>query len=60
MQDYERLAAAEQALRRGGAVFLQRVAALKQQCGGGVDFEPARLDFVPVDPFSPSGRARRR
>lgn len=37
--------------RPGGAAFLQSVEALKQQHGGGVAFEPARLDFVPVDPF---------
>lgn len=52
MQDYERLTAAEQASKHGGAAFLQRIETLKQQYGGGVDFEPARLDFVPVDPFA--------
>lgn len=40
---------AGQAARPGGAAFLQSVKALKQQYEGGVDFEPARLDFVPVD-----------
>ena len=34
--------------KSSGAAFLQRVEALKQRHGGGVDdFEPARLDFVP-------------
>ena len=48
----ERLTADRQTPRAGGAEFLQRVDALKQRHGGGVkDFEPARLDFVPSDPF---------
>ena len=52
IEDYERLTAAQQLPRAGGAVFLQRVEALKQRHGGGVsDFEPARLDFVPAEPF---------
>ena len=55
IEDYERLSAGEQG-RAGGAAFLKRVEALKQRYGGGVDdFEPARLDFVPSEPF-----ARRR
>jgi hypothetical protein len=37
----------------GGAAFLGRVEALKQRHGGGVDdFEPARLDFIPAEPFA--------
>lgn len=36
----------------GGAAFLERVEALKQRHGGGVDdFEPARFDFIPAEPF---------
>lgn len=53
IEDYERLTAGQQSQNAGGAVFLQRVEALKQRYGGGVgDFEPARLDFTPVDPFA--------
>jgi hypothetical protein len=38
--------------RPGGAAFLERVQALKQRHGGGVeDFTPARFDFVPAEPF---------
>jgi hypothetical protein len=56
IEDYERLSADQQAPKAGGAAFLQRVEALKQRYGGGVDdFEPARLDFVPSEPF---GRKR--
>lgn len=53
MEDYERLTAGQQPQKIGGAEFLQRIETLKQRYGGGVsDFEPARLDFVPVDPFA--------
>ncbi|HEY9422018.1 MAG TPA: type II toxin-antitoxin system Phd/YefM family antitoxin [Thermoanaerobaculia bacterium] len=53
IEDYERLTAGQQPQRAGGAAFLQRIEALKQRYGGGVgDFEPARLGFVPVDPFT--------
>jgi len=53
IEDFERLTADQQPPRAGGAAFLQRVVALKQRYGGGVsDFEPARLDFVPADPFA--------
>jgi prevent-host-death family protein len=56
IEDYERLTADQQPPRAGGAAFLQRVETVKQRHGGGVsDFEPARLDFVPAEPF-----ARRR
>lgn len=52
IEDYERLMADQQPQRAGGAAFLQRVEVLKQRHGGGVgDFEPARLDFEPADPF---------
>ena len=51
-EDFERLTADQRPPRAGGAAFLQRVEALRQRYGGGVsDFEPARLDLVPADPF---------
>jgi len=54
IEDYERLAADRQVPRARGAEFLQRIEAAKQRHGGGVsDFEPARLDFVPAEPFAP-------
>lgn len=59
VEEYERLTAGQQPLRAGGSEFLQRVEALKLRHGGGVDFEPARLDFVPADPFA-RGKAGRR
>jgi prevent-host-death family protein len=53
IEDYERLTADRQTPRAGGAAFLERVEALKQRHGGGVsNFEPARLDFVPAEPFA--------
>ena len=53
IEDYERLTASQPSPRAGGAAFLQRVEALKQRHGDGVsDFEPARLDFVPAEPFA--------
>jgi prevent-host-death family protein len=52
IEDYERLTADQPLKEAAGAAFLQRVEALKQRHGGGVsDFEPARLDFVPAEPF---------
>ena len=36
----------------GGAALLRRLEALKQRAGGGEEFKPARLDFVPQDPFA--------
>ena len=57
IEDYERLSAGEQ-VGTGGAAFLQRIEALKQRHGGGVDFEPARLDYVPSDPFAPRRTGR--
>lgn len=51
--NYERLTAGQQSQRTGGAEFLRRIEILKQRYDGGVNgFEPSRLDFVPVDPFS--------
>lgn len=59
VDEYKRLASAEQTRPAGGAGFLDRVEALKQRRGGGVEgFEAARLQLVPVDPFP--GRRRRR
>jgi hypothetical protein len=53
IEDYERLTADQEFPGAGGAEFLQRVEALKQRHGDGVDdFEPARLDFVPANPFA--------
>src|SRR5436309_5442903 len=53
IEEYERLTAGQEPSRAGGSAFLQRVEALKLRHGGGVsDFEPARLDFVPADPFA--------
>ena len=53
VEEYERLTAAQDLQKSGGSTFLQRVEALKQRHGGGVsDFEPARLDFVPAEPFA--------
>jgi prevent-host-death family protein len=53
IEDYERLTADQQTPRAGGAAFLQRVETVKQRHSGGVsDFEPARLDFMPAEPFA--------
>ena len=51
IEDYERLTADQPLKEAAGAAFLQRVEALKQRHGGVSDFEPARLDFVPAEPF---------
>jgi len=51
IEDYERLTADRHLQNAGGAAFLQRVEAVKHRHGGGADFEPARLDFVPVEAF---------
>jgi len=60
IEDYERLIAEQQPPVSGGAMFLQRVEAARQRHGGGVsNFEPARLDFAPSDPFARK-RTRRR
>jgi prevent-host-death family protein len=59
MEDYERLTANQPSPAAGGAVFLERVEALKERHGGGVeDFEPARFDFVPGNPFARKGTGR--
>lgn len=42
----------EQTTEVGGAAILRRVEALKERFGGGFDFEPARLDFKPEEPFA--------
>ena len=60
IEDYERLTAGQQPLKAGGSAFLERVEALKLRHDGGVsDFEPARLDFVPADPFARRKTGRR-
>lgn len=59
-QKTRRLTVGQQPSRAGGATFLQRIEALKLRYDGGVeDFEPARLEFVPVDPFARSKAERR-
>jgi len=53
IEDNERLQDVQQRPVSGGAAFLERVKALKQRHAAGVgDFEPARLDFVPSEPFA--------
>lgn len=60
VEEYERLTAGQQPSRAGGSAFLQRVEALKlRHDGGGDDFEPARLDFVPEAPFGRNKTGRR-
>lgn len=60
IEDYERLTAGQQPSKAGGSAFLERVEALKLRHDGGVsDFEPARLDFVPANPFARSKTGRR-
>lgn len=57
VEDYARLTAEQGSVRGGGALFLDRVEALKVRHGGGVDnFEPGRLDLAADNPF---GRRRR-
>ena len=59
IEDYERLTADQPPPRAGGAAFLERVEALKHRHGGGgSDFEPARLDFTPAEPFPRRGAGR--
>lgn len=52
IDEYQRLrvqaAEPEPAMSR----FLDRIAELKRRSGGGVDFAPEPLDYVPVDPFA--------
>ncbi len=52
LEEYDRLAGSERAANAGGAAILRRVEALKERFGGGFDFEPARLDFKPEEPFA--------
>jgi prevent-host-death family protein len=52
IEDYERLTADQHLQNAGGAAFLQRVEAVKRRHGGGADFEPARLDFMPAELFA--------
>src|SRR3954453_3780473 len=53
IEEYERLTAGQQPSKTGGSAFLRRVEAWKLRHDGGVsDFEPARLDFVPANPFA--------
>jgi prevent-host-death family protein len=53
IEDYERLMAGQRTGEAGGAALLRQIEALKQRHGGGVDdFEPARLDLVPAQPFA--------
>lgn len=60
IEDYERLTATQEPSRAGGTEFLRRVETLKARYGGGVDdFEPARLNFVPAQPFAPEKPGRR-
>lgn len=60
VEDYDRLTAEHGVGSGGGARFLDRVEALKQQHGGGVDdFAPAPVAFQPVDPFARRAGARR-
>jgi len=60
VEEYERLTADQQPRRAGGLELLNRIEALKQRYGGGVDdFEPARLDFVPAEPFAGKKTGRR-
>jgi prevent-host-death family protein len=51
IEDYEKLTAAQAPARAPGAAFLARVESLKHRHGEGADFEPARLEFIPADPF---------
>lgn len=59
VEDYERLLA-DHPESRGGAAFLERVEARKEQHGGGVEeFDAPPLAFVPIDPFARAPRKRR-
>jgi prevent-host-death family protein len=56
IEEYEQLLAEHPGAAGTGAAFLRRLEAVKQRHEGGVkDFEPAPMDFKPLDPF-----ARRR
>ena len=59
VEDYDRMTAEHDSVRRGGALFLDRIEALKQRYDGGVEsFAPGRLAFGPVDPFTDRPRKR--
>jgi len=56
IDDYEQLLASHPGAAGTGAALLRRLEVVKQRHQGGVkDFEPAPMDFKPLDPF-----ARRR
>lgn len=60
VEDYDRLTSERSVGSAGGARFLDRVEALKQHHGGGVDdFAPAPISIQPVDPFARKAGARR-
>lgn len=59
IEDYDRLAREHDLVRGGGALFLDRIDALKARQAGGIDdFEPERLDLALEDPFGPRRRKR--
>jgi prevent-host-death family protein len=60
VEEYDRLTAENGGSNTAGARFLDRIEALKQQHGGGVDdFAPAPIAIQPVDPFARKARVRR-
>lgn len=60
VEEYDRLTAERGDVHTAGARFLDRIEALKQQHGGGVDdFAPAPIKIQPVDPFARRAGARR-
>lgn len=60
VEEYDRLTAGRDGDPTAGAKFLDRVEALKQQYGGGVDeFAPTPIKIQPVDPFARRIGARR-
>jgi len=59
VEDYDRLTGGE-GRTAGGARFLERIEALKQHHGGGVDeFLPTPLAFTPEGPFATEGKGAR-
>lgn len=60
IEEYGRLLADSGGGVPSGALFLERVLALKGELGGGVDdFEPEPLRFVSREPFAPVPRRAR-
>lgn len=60
IEEYGRLLADSGRGVSSGALFLERVVALKDELGGGVDgFEPEPMRFVPRESFEPRQRRRR-